>query len=152
MLQKYVSSGLLQRVWDINPRVKFPSHLSFQNLTFCPLPRWNWPRLRKKILNFHQATPNMRIPLFSLYLCYGTIPHARSPQEILPHPFLINQLKQLFTKQPMILNVYILNTQTSLAFWLAYNSPFCQPEFLFVVVTLPVESRSIEVNFFKNPS
>jgi hypothetical protein len=108
--------------------------------------------IKKRILNFLQATQKMRIPLFSLYLHYGTISHVLSTQEILPHPFLINKLKQPFTKQAMILNIYVLNTQTSLVFWLEYNTPFCQPVFLLVVVTLPVESRSIEDNFFKNPS
>jgi hypothetical protein len=109
-------------------------------------------KIKKIVFNFHQATPKMRIPLLSLYLRYGTISHIFSPQEILPYPFLINKLKQLFTKQTMILNVYVLNTQPFLVFWLAYNTPFCQHVFLFVVVTLPVESRSIEVNFFKTPS
>jgi hypothetical protein len=86
-------------------------------------------KIKKIILNFHQATPKMRIPLFSLYWRYGTIPHLLSPQEILPHPFLINKLRQPLTKQATILNIYVLNTQTSLVLWLAYNTPFYQPVF-----------------------
>jgi hypothetical protein len=109
-------------------------------------------KIKKRVLNFHQATPKMRIPLLSLYLRYGTIPHIFSPQEILPQPFLINKLKQPFAKQTTILNIYVLNTQTSLVFWLAYNTPFCQLVFLLVVITLPVESRSIKIYFFKDPS
>jgi hypothetical protein len=118
-------------------RVKFPSHLSSQNLTLCPLPRWNWSRLRKELLTFIKPLKNEN-PLFSLYLCYGTIPHVLSPQEIMPHPFHINKLKQPFIKQAMILNIYILNTQTFLVFWLAYNTLFYQPILLLVVVTLRV--------------
>jgi hypothetical protein len=33
-------------------RVEFPNHLSSQNRTFCSLPNWKWPRLRKEFFTF----------------------------------------------------------------------------------------------------
>jgi hypothetical protein len=55
-------------------------------------------KTKKRVSNFHQATPKMRIRLFSMYLHYGVVMHIFPPQEILPNPFFINKLEQPFTK------------------------------------------------------
>jgi hypothetical protein len=84
----------------------------------------------------------MRIPLFYVHLCYGTIPHIFTSHQFLPN--LIYKLEQPFTEQTPILYIYILNIQPSLISWLANNAIFCQSVFLFMLIALPVKLISIK--------
>jgi hypothetical protein len=53
-----------KREGNLSLRVKLSIHLSSQNLIFCPLPSWNWPRFRKDSLTFNNPLQKCESPCF----------------------------------------------------------------------------------------
>jgi hypothetical protein len=69
---------------------------------------------------------------------------------LLPSPFFGQKFKQPFTKQGSVLDREVMNTESSLVFGAANNTPFSQSIFLFLAIPLPKESRPVIIQFSKD--
>jgi hypothetical protein len=100
-------------------KVKSPNHLFSQ----------------ERILNPQQAAPKLGVPLYLLHMCYDLSLKYFFLTMFCPRPSLfINLNNHLLSKHLLCISICLL------ILWLTYNIPSCQHIFLFILITLQIET------------